>query len=99
MLNGLHISSADVFVYLMDPHPVVTSHTAHVDTRPKTRFRRARTSPRVQGHTPHTQGVSRACLIECDISKTLCNLKPARTYLHRIREANILEQHWRWSYK
>ena len=30
----------------------------------------------------------------CNMSNTIYNLKRARTYLYRIREANILEQHW-----
>ena len=77
----------------MDPLSVVTSYTAHVDTRPKTHSHQARTSPRVQGHTPHTQGVSRVFLGNSDMRNTLYELERARTYVHRPREANVLEQH------
>ena len=38
------------------------SCTVRVDTQPRTHFHQVRTSPRVQGHTLHTQGVSEAFL-------------------------------------
>jgi hypothetical protein len=77
----------------MGRHSVVTSYTVRVDTRPKTHSRQARTSPRVQGHTPHMQGVSVACLDHCDMRNTVYDSECVRTYVHRLREADVLEQH------
>jgi hypothetical protein len=41
---------------------IIMSRTARVDTQPKTHFHQVRTSPRVRGHTLHTQGASEASL-------------------------------------
>src|ERR1700691_1251059 len=60
----------DVLIYSMGQHSVVTPHTARVHMLPKTHSRQARTSPRVQGHTPHMRGVSGACLDHCKMRNT-----------------------------
>src|SRR6266404_7914431 len=78
---------------------LLTSYTAHVDTRPKTHSRQTHTSPRGQGHTPHMQGVSEACLGHSNMRNTAYDLECARTYVHGLGEADVLEQHRRWSYK